>query len=402
MKTTTITAATRKVPANLISERRRPETECGWEIIVGRIDGTRWSERRVAPLYVGAICVGNITRYRDASHYAVFIPQKDHGGDLRVRETHTTTTSSLRHARRFAIEALRSVAQGFYNATRDEATRDEATTVAAEPVEAPVVAATPERIPHRSLASVLGLIEEGVENVYLVGPAGSGKTSLAADLAERLGREFGLLALSGGVTETHLLGRVLPKADGSWGYVPSEFVRIYENGGVFLLDEIDAADPNVLVCVNAALANGFLVDGEGKVRRRHPETIIVAAANTFGTGPDAQYVGRNPLDAATRDRFVLAMTEVDYDSDLEIRIATGILAERYGEDAERAARTLVGTTVRVRKVIEESRMRRVVSTRFVVRAAKAIVAGRGNAEILDRLLAGWSESESAKVRAVVR
>ena len=102
------------------------------------------------------------------------------------------------------------------------------------------------------------MLSEGHRNLLMVGPAGSGKTTLAKDVAEALGLDFGFISLSAGVTETHLFGRMLPQADGTWGYVESVFVRIYRNGGVFLLDELDAADANVMVSINAALANGVL------------------------------------------------------------------------------------------------------------------------------------------------
>lgn len=35
-------------------------------------------------------------------------------------------------------------------------------------------------------------------------------------------------------------------------------MEFYEEGGVFLLDEVDAADANVLLVINQALANGHL------------------------------------------------------------------------------------------------------------------------------------------------
>jgi len=65
--------------------------------------------------------------------------------------------------------------------------------------------------------------------------------------------------------------------------VPAQrFVQVYENGGVFLLDEIDAADANVMVAINAALANGVLANPNGKVHVRHDKCFILAAANTWG------------------------------------------------------------------------------------------------------------------------
>jgi cobaltochelatase CobS len=168
---------------------------------------------------------------------------------------------------------------------------------------------------HCQFPELLGLIEEGHQNVLMVGPAGSGKTTLAKAVATALSLDYGFISLSAGVTETHLLGRLLPQADGTWAYVPSRFVEVYENGGVFLLDELDAADSNVMVAINAALANGVLANPvNGKIHVRHKDTIIIAAANTYGLGGDVMYVGRNQLDAATLDRFILGTLFVNYGS----------------------------------------------------------------------------------------
>src|SRR5947208_14707694 len=115
----------------------------------------------------------------------------------------------------------------------------------------------------------------------MVGLAGSSKTTLARNLEHALRLEFGFISLAAGVTETHLMGRTLPQSDGSWKFVASKFVEIYENGGVFLLDEIDAADANVMVAINAALANGHLVTPDGTIHQRHEKCIIIGAANTW-------------------------------------------------------------------------------------------------------------------------
>ncbi len=243
---------------------------------------------------------------------------------------------------------------------------------------------------HVQFQALLGLVQEGHRNLLMVGPAGSGKTTLAKNLAEALSLEFGFISLSAGVTETHLLGRMLPQADGTWAYTPSRFVEVYQGGGVYLLDELDAADANVMVAVNAALANGFLANPvNGQVYERHKDCFILGAANTWGRGGDTQYVGRNQLDAATLDRFVLSTLRVTYDRDLERDLARAALSEAQADE-------LLAWVDVLRTRIGDHRLRRIVSTRLVVNGAAAMRKGATLGDVKARYFQDWSADEVAK------
>jgi hypothetical protein len=107
-------------------------------------------------------------------------------------------------------------------------------------------------VTHPAMADVLMLADARM-NILLVGPAGSGKSHLAKQVAEALELDFAFISCSAGMSEGQLLGRLIPTGkNGSFEYVRSEFVRCYEEGGVFLLDEIDAADSNTMLIINAA------------------------------------------------------------------------------------------------------------------------------------------------------
>jgi len=224
-------------------------------------------------------------------------------------------------------------------------------------------------------------------NILLIGPAGSGKTHLAEQIAHALDLQFAHIACSAGMSEGQLLGRLVPIGEGGrFEYVRSDFVKCYEEGGVFLFDEIDAADANTLLVVNSALANGWMAVPNrpgNPVAIRHPDFVCIAAANTYGTGATRQYVGRNQLDESTLDRFRIGQIEMDYDAQVEATLCP--------DDALR--NRLLG----YRQKARAAGLRRVVSMRFVRDAFLAKQVGLSDAEIDRALFMGWSADEVAKV-----
>lgn len=143
-------------------------------------------------------------------------------------------------------------------------------------------------------------------NIWISGPAGSGKTSAAKSVAKALQLDF---YFTGAIdTEYKLLGFV--NAQGS--IVSRPFREAWTNGGVFLKDEIDGSHPSALLALNAALANGICDFPDGAVER-HPDFVCIAAANTWGQGATVDYVGRTRLDAASLDRFVQMAWPIDED-----------------------------------------------------------------------------------------
>ena len=210
-------------------------------------------------------------------------------------------------------------------------------------------------------------------NVLLVGPAGTGKTTAARKAAEALGLTFSCLSVGPQTSKSDLLGFV----DAGGTYRESLFVAAYRDGGVFLLDEIDAGNAGVLTVLNAALAGDVMATPVGMVARS-PRFLTVAGANTYGQGASRQYVGRNQLDAATLDRF--AVLDWPVDEGLEAAMV-GLPAPAPTLDVARGGLLdpagWLGRVRAVRAACEKQQVRAVVSPRATQAGVALLAAGVG-------------------------
>ena len=189
----------------------------------------------------------------------------------------------------------------------------EAEAAEGQPAEEPIIIEEDGEVKHEKFNMIKVCIEAKVP-VYLAGPAGSGKNHTLEQIAKELGLEF--YFTNSVQQEFKLTGFI----DAGGNYHETEFYKAFKNGGLFFLDEMDASIPEVLVLLNAAIANGYFEFPNGKITA-HEDFRVVAAGNTVGSGADEQYTGRMVLDQATLDRF--AIIEFDYDIKIETHLAKG-------------------------------------------------------------------------------
>jgi len=163
--------------------------------------------------------------------------------------------------------------------------------------------------PHPLFEELVTALGAGL-HAWVAGPAGSGKSYAAKQAAKALGVSF---EVQGAMTMAHELTGFV---DAGGRYHETPFVRAMRDGGLILLDEIDAGSNEALLALNGALANGMMSLPNGEVIEAHDNFKCIGAANTFGNGATAEYVGRVRLDAAFLDRFG-ARFDWGYDETLE-------------------------------------------------------------------------------------
>lgn len=243
-------------------------------------------------------------------------------------------------------------------------------------------------VQHKQFAKVLQTLGCGL-NVFMVGSAGTGKTTIAERAAQALGLEFSAQSFNAQSSKSDLVG--FTTANGV--YVGTEFRKRFEFGGVYLMDEIDNANPNILGTLNAALANGYMAFPDGMVKR-HAGFVAIAAGNTYGNGATAQYVGRNPIDGATKDRFVFMDILIDENVEDAMMQAEGLDASVLAKwtNIVRSARNNV----------QSHGLQVIVSPRSARDGARLLKAGFSTTEVVDMtILKGAKPEVASKVLAGV-
>lgn len=231
---------------------------------------------------------------------------------------------------------------------------------------------------HETTAKIISLLTNNIP-VFLTGPAGSGKTTVAEKVAEALGLSFHPVSVGPETMKSDLLGFI----DGNGHYHTTPVREAFEKGGLLLLDEMDAGNGASMTILNSLIANGYCSFPDRFVKR-HPNFRIIAAANTFGRGADRLYVGRNQLDAATLDRFFVQA--FDYDENLERRLA--------GNDQ------WVDRVQRIRKAASELKLRVVVSPRASIMGARLLAYGIPQKQVEEGLIFKYDESFRRKIKDV--
>lgn len=152
------------------------------------------------------------------------------------------------------------------------------------------------------------------QNVFLNGPAGTGKTSFAKQLAARYGRPFARVSCNDQTDAPTLVG--MPALDNGktiWedGQLTS---AIRKPGTVVLIDEPSAARPGAMMILQGVLDDdrAIHIPDTGEIVPVAPGVVFLMADNTAGYGDEnGSYEGTRAMNKATLDRMALTVN-VEY------------------------------------------------------------------------------------------
>ena len=169
---------------------------------------------------------------------------------------------------------------------------------------------------------VVFFLQDDPDPLYIFGDTGTGKSSLVRQVAGRLNYPVWETTGSERLEVSDLIGHLTLKG-GEMSFVDGPLVAAMKAGGVFILNEIDAANPAVLILLNTLFDKQPLLIPETNELVTPAQTFrFVATANTAGSGDDTgRFTGTNQLNQAFMDRFTILKAEYPASDDEKALLA---------------------------------------------------------------------------------
>jgi nitric oxide reductase NorQ protein len=150
----------------------------------------------------------------------------------------------------------------------------------------------------------------------IIGPKGTGKTTLVRKFASKTKKELYSVNFSLRTRESHLIGsKTLDKGDVS--FVEGILVKSMRDGSLLYLDELNAAEPDVLLRLDEALDDRrqlILKEAEGQIINASNSWFVIATINPLS------HVGTKELPPQLLSRFPVRV-RLDYPpEDVELEI----------------------------------------------------------------------------------
>jgi nitric oxide reductase NorQ protein len=234
--------------------------------------------------------------------------------------------------------------------------------------------------------------------VLIIGPKGTGKTTLIRKFANDAGKELNAINLSLRTRESHLVG-VNTLGDGQIRFIDGVLVKSMKNGGILYLDELNAAEPDVLLRLDEALDDRrqvVLKESEGQIIRAASGWFVVATINPL------THAGTKELPPQLLSRFPVRV-KLDYPpNDVELEIARmHVSLDGIEESVKRAIR--LANSLREAASVEE--LYYSPSIRETIAFAKLVASGSRSKDAAQLVFANvytqWGEAEYRKVTDLI-
>jgi len=246
----------------------------------------------------------------------------------------------------------------------------------------------------------LDIIDKAFEKglfVLIIGPKGTGKTSLVREYAAQKSKELQSINFSLRTRESHLVG-TKNLVDGNTGFDEGILVKSMKEGNILYLDEINAAEADVLLRLDEALDDRrqiILKESDGQIIKAKDSWFVIATINPL------THVGTKELPPQLLSRFPVRI-RLDYPpEDIEYQIIKKHVKNQTESDVLLGIK--LANTLRQASAVEE--LYYSPSIRETIAFAKLLETGISASEsakiVFGNVYTQWGNVEFQKVNDII-
>jgi nitric oxide reductase NorQ protein len=250
--------------------------------------------------------------------------------------------------------------------------------------------------------NALGVMRKAFETklfVLIIGPKGTGKTTLVRKFVSQMKKELYSVNFSLRTRESHLIGtKTLEK--GEVNFVEGMLVRSMRDGNMLYLDELNAAEPDVLLRLDEALDDRrqlVLKEAEGQIVNAAADWFVIATINPLS------HVGTKELPPQLLSRFPVRLKLEYPPEDIELQIISQHTSIESSKLDEVKRSIKLANSLREAAALEE--LYYSPSLRETIAFAKLIGNGIGSRQAAEIVYANvydqWGEVEYQKVMDMI-
>ncbi len=233
----------------------------------------------------------------------------------------------------------------------------------------------------------------------VIGPKGTGKTTLVREFAQARGLALESANFSLRTRESHLVGSKTLEG-GNVAFSEGVLVRSMRRGGVMYLDELNAAEADVLLRLDEALDDRrelVLKESAGESVKAAEGWFAVATINPLS------HVGTKELPPQLLSRFPVRIRLEYPPAETEEAIARRHIGESGCDDGDLKAGIRLAGALREAAAVEElayaPSLRETIAYGRLVQSGMA--AGEAAGTVFGNVYAQWGEIEHKKVAGII-
>lgn len=233
--------------------------------------------------------------------------------------------------------------------------------------------------------------------VLIIGPKGTGKTTLVRDFAKRKSKKLVSINFSLRTRESHLVG-TKTLTEGSVGFDEGILVKSMKEGSMLYLDELNSSEPDVLLRLDEALDDRrqiVLKESAGEVIYANKDWFVVATINPL------THVGTKELPPQILSRFPVRIRLEYPPEEIELQIVKKYVSGNNEEDLIQGIK--LANNLRQAAAVEE--LYYSPSLRETISYGKMLDSGISTKEaaniVFGNVYAQWGNVEYQKVSDII-